>query len=607
MVHNNEIQRSLQQNAAYVSANYNADNAESSSNQSMDCNQRDHLQKIDYNSDKLNKPNRVKKKFSKIYRKAQYALTSCFKPKNIQPNTDCKTNTQQNIRRYVNDTVSCKVNSSTITNIQQSQANSSENQVQKGSVLSSEVIKDVGEKATDIFQSKKADIIPIKVDLRRKPQRESLIDYTKLSPVELDPVQSINNIKKLISAKQRENYFIALSQLGFSDYTIQKAADYLCILGVDASKGSQEEAKMFTANPDVSKAETFKNDYYKLFDIDEMLLKRIGYREYIQTKIKNPQQMRKDIVELTQHHLLRNGKKAVIEKNISSAMERQQLSDNPKHTAYRSYFINNASIIGMIDDKLPQRDQYDATLIYGASEQGFLNRLHFFEQHVHTSLDKQSGEIYALGGARPLWHYVAYQMSNNSNIQDGEKSITGLLNQQLQAKNGSSESFELQITSVFQKYLTAEVVERNDSKSISEARKKIMNDPLFKDITWPTESDMMRYYIQERNLSNVVSVISAPMSGEKRPTTKDTLNETVKYLENEFGVQIENLNILAVSSQPHTLYQDAVIHSVDYFANQCIETVGAGVNKSTVKITEMLDAFARTIYQRNRTEILSSD
>jgi hypothetical protein len=116
-----------------------------------------------------------------------------------------------------------------------------------------------------------------------------------------------------------------------------------------------------------------------------------------------------------------------------------------------------------------------------------------------------------------------------------------------------------------------------------------------------TEKDMMQAIIEESVLPNgmresiAVEVVDAPkklVDGKLvRPTTGDTVNA---WLEKQPAPG----TCIAISSQPHVLYQQAVLATL-LPKEFPVETIGFQ-EKGHTKITEILDALARFLYQENK-------
>jgi len=115
-----------------------------------------------------------------------------------------------------------------------------------------------------------------------------------------------------------------------------------------------------------------------------------------------------------------------------------------------------------------------------------------------------------------------------------------------------------------------------------------------------TEKDMMQVIIEESDLPEAlrkhvkVTVVDAPkkfVNGKlARPTTGDTVNAWMEK-------QPEAGSCVAISSQPHVLYQQAVLATL-LPENFHVETIGYQEN-GHAKIAETLDALARFLYQEN--------
>lgn len=116
-----------------------------------------------------------------------------------------------------------------------------------------------------------------------------------------------------------------------------------------------------------------------------------------------------------------------------------------------------------------------------------------------------------------------------------------------------------------------------------------------------TEKDMMQEILAECTLPKemrervIITVVDAPkklVDGTLvRPTTGDTVNAWMEK-------HPEPGSCIAISSQPHVLYQQAVIATLlpkDFN----VETIGRRA-KDSVKIAEILDALARFLFQEQK-------
>ena len=82
-----------------------------------------------------------------------------------------------------------------------------------------------------------------------------------------------------------------------------------------------------------------------------------------------------------------------------------------------------------------------------------------------------------------------------------------------------------------------------------------------------------------------------------RPTTADTITEWLK-------TEPQPGTIIAISDQPHCLYQQAVLKAL-LPSNFDVETVGNGTSEKT-SVALMLDALGRALYQENQRLLLHS-
>lgn len=270
--------------------------------------------------------------------------------------------------------------------------------------------------------------------------------------------------------------------------------------------------------------------------------------------------------------------------------ERQQISEIELSTEQKKSVVESLKDLGYLAHVKPQEQQHDIVLFLGASEKAIYNRLGTLQDYLSTA--KQQPDIYILGGKRPLWPAVSYGTKGNMNTIGEPISLQLIAERILEKGEYQGDDLLFDIQEIFNEYFTKPVINRNESKEIAGLRGKVMQHEMFKDISWPTETDMMvRMFDQEGITYNITDT---PLRDNgARPNTHDTVKHWQKEYSNKYA---NGKNILMVSSQPHVEYQRQLPLTLlgDKYN---IDMIGRGVNDiNKVRVKEVFDSIARTVY-----------
>ncbi|TGW14600.1 hypothetical protein EIL50_04780 [bacterium NHP-B] len=269
--------------------------------------------------------------------------------------------------------------------------------------------------------------------------------------------------------------------------------------------------------------------------------------------------------------------------------ERKDAEDTPFVEALRpcaQTLLPSLTALGAVAAVYPRAQHYDAVVVHGASAWTLDSRLRFVK-HLLASQKVTMDRLYIITGARDLWD--AAKEEDKGHPEKDEKAYV----EQANAHTKSREDHDPVPSLTF----VGPTGEGNLCY----------------------ETDAAGVLVQAINFGDKVKeivVISAPKNEGRRPNTADTVGAWKTYLD---ASHTQPTTVLAISNNPHILYQDAALRQVlatKGWGDVQVETVGAGVCglsqdgkpkpcddidlQQGPALRNILDALARALYMENK-------
>ncbi len=269
--------------------------------------------------------------------------------------------------------------------------------------------------------------------------------------------------------------------------------------------------------------------------------------------------------------------------------ERKDAEDTPFVAALRPQaekLLPSLTALGAVAAVYPRAQHYDAVVVHGASAWTLNNRLRFVK-YLLASQKLTMDRLYIITGARDLWD--AAKEEDKGNPEKDEKAYVEQANAHTKSRKGDDPAPSITFVGP-----TGEGALRYETDAAGVLAQDVALGGKVKEIV----------------------IISAPKNEGKRPNTADTVGAWKAHLD---AVHTKPNTVLAISNNPHVLYQDAALRQVlaaKGWGDVLVETVGAGVCGlaqdgkpkpcDDVDLTQgpalrnILDALARALYMENK-------
>jgi hypothetical protein len=262
--------------------------------------------------------------------------------------------------------------------------------------------------------------------------------------------------------------------------------------------------------------------------------------------------------------------------------ERQQLIDSNWLASKREEIIPLLGALGFVDEVVSKQPYYDVLLFLGSVQGDITSRLEYLEKLLKHGV--RFGEVYLLGGKRDLWidrepltfELLAERFGNGKSINENLKYIND------------------RVYDIYEGYFA------QGDPLIYDKRKKVIEYFTSLGLSWPNESELLVKMFTNRQKHKLAGIkftlVDTPANIEQnRPNTIDTI---YKFYEG-YGKSLlaeGKSKVLALTNQPNIQYQNQAVNYVLKSCGFAVETVGKSINRERNKITEILDALARTIF-----------
>lgn len=286
-----------------------------------------------------------------------------------------------------------------------------------------------------------------------------------------------------------------------------------------------------------------------------------------------------------------------LQKNAKRTTERTDITALSMTDAQMEQMEKSFTRLGMWREKKPSSNTYDAALLMGAAEGGVRPRVQQLAEMLSNS-DIKIKNIVILGCERKLWPLK----KSGENLSFPEPILYKMLAEQISKREKKTVTAE----EIQQKVLSIPV----KGTKVDELSEEISAHPYFKDIRWPTETDLIEAVVKENPAfaNQKLIVVHTPNMQIKQAdgTVKTQRADTGKtvYEANRRHPSIfqNNAKILAISSQPYTRNQMTNIE-LNLPLDAEVDVIGKGLEDSAVskedkmrQFTLSADSFARTVY-----------
>jgi hypothetical protein len=270
-----------------------------------------------------------------------------------------------------------------------------------------------------------------------------------------------------------------------------------------------------------------------------------------ETRDSAPKQSQLD--EILEKEISEKDLNDLLQKNIFHKIrgggERQQIKNSDFSDDAKFQLLQDFKNIGFIDKiSLNTKKEYDFAIIYGATQNLMKSRIDNFLDDLLPTMKKKPEQIFILTGERDSW-------LDHENL--AKEILLEKINKSLERKNAdpiSMENLDAEIATLQFESLT---LQRNEqAKHFSQKY----------GIKFPTEYDIANQIFLDRtdkSENEKIKLVSVnKKSNGSRPTTEDTLQAFITYINTIFETPYRPIHILAVSNQPYVSSQDMSIRSL---------------------------------------------